>query len=251
MRKIGWIGHHCVAHRQREQADRDVEVKYPPPAVVIGDVAAECRADDRRQERGDAENRLRGALLFDGERIEQDALARGLQAAAGQALQHAGGDQHVEAGGHAAQGGGQREHGDRQQEVIAAAQPHGQPAGNRQHDGVRGQVTSDDPFAIGGRGREAARHVAQRDVGDRRVEHFHEGRNHDRRRHQPGRNAGPAEGRRERPIERGGTHGWPSALAACCVAPPGFTLSDCGAFGCGPFARGAALAAVASQSCRY
>ena len=88
---------------EREEADRDVEVEDPAPAVVVGDVAAERRPDDRREQRGDAEERLRGALFLRRKRVEQHALARRLQSAAGQALQHARDDQHVEARRHAAQ----------------------------------------------------------------------------------------------------------------------------------------------------
>ena len=45
---------------------------------------------------------MRRALFFLRKRIEQHALAGGLQSAAGQTLQHARGDEHVQACGHAA-----------------------------------------------------------------------------------------------------------------------------------------------------
>ena len=51
------IGHHGVAQEQGEQADGHVEIKNPAPAVVVGDVSAERRPDDRREQRGDAEDR--------------------------------------------------------------------------------------------------------------------------------------------------------------------------------------------------
>ena len=84
------IVHDLAAKPQGEEADGNVDVKDPAPAIVVGDVTAERRPDDGREQRGDAEHRLGGALLLRRKRVEQHALARGLQAAAGETLQHAG-----------------------------------------------------------------------------------------------------------------------------------------------------------------
>ena len=81
--------HEPAAHPERERADGQIEVKDPAPAIVVGDVTAEGRPDHGSEQRGDAEERLGGALLFRRKRIEQHALAGGLQTAAGEALQHA------------------------------------------------------------------------------------------------------------------------------------------------------------------
>ena len=74
--------------------DGHVEVKNPAPAVIVGDIAAERRPDDRRQQRRDAEQRHAPCPCFSGgKRIEQHSLAGRLQSAAGQSLQHAEHDQ--------------------------------------------------------------------------------------------------------------------------------------------------------------
>src|SRR5262245_45166966 len=53
--QIVGVVYELAAHPQREQAGGDVDVKDPAPAVVVGDVAAERRPDDRREQRSDAE----------------------------------------------------------------------------------------------------------------------------------------------------------------------------------------------------
>ena len=94
------------------------------------------RCDERRK----AEQRHRRALLLLREGVKQHALAAGLQTAAGQALEHAEYDQLAQAAGHAAQRRAEGEYGDRQQEVVATAEVRGQPAGDRQNDGIGGEV---------------------------------------------------------------------------------------------------------------
>jgi hypothetical protein len=84
-----------VAHHEREESYRHVNIKNPTPTVVVCDVAAESRADDGREQSGDSEDRLGGALFFFWKSVEQHALARRLQSAAGQTLQNAREDQHV------------------------------------------------------------------------------------------------------------------------------------------------------------
>ena len=43
------VGHRDEHEENRDQANRQVDVEHPAPAEVIGDVAAEDRADDRRK----------------------------------------------------------------------------------------------------------------------------------------------------------------------------------------------------------
>ena len=57
-----------------------------------------------------------------GKAIQQHPLARRLEPAAGQALQYAEQNQLRQAGGQAAEPRGEREDGDRQQEILAAAE---------------------------------------------------------------------------------------------------------------------------------
>ena len=169
-----------MAHApQRQEADGDVDPEHPPPGVVVGYPAAERRTDDRRDQRGQAEQRHGHALPLDREGVQQHALAARLKTAAGQTLEHAEQDQLPEARGHAAQPRGEGEYGDRQQEIVAATEMRDQPAGDRQDDRVGGKVAGDDPFAVIDRGRQPARDIAQRHDRDRGVEHLHEGRHHD------------------------------------------------------------------------
>ena len=60
------------------------------------------------------------------------------------------------------------------QKVVAAAQARRDPAGDRQDGRVGGQVAGEDPLAVDDRRRQAAGNVAQRDVGDGRIQHLHE-----------------------------------------------------------------------------
>ena len=171
---------------QGQKADRDVDPEHPPPGVVVGDPAAERRADDRRDQRGQAEQRHGHALPLGGEGVQQHALARRLKATAGKTLEHAEQDQLAETRGHSAQSGREGENGDRKQEIVTAAKVGDQPAGDRQDDRVGGKVAGDDPFAVIHRGRQAARDIAQRHDRDRGVQHLHEGRHHDNGGDDPG-----------------------------------------------------------------
>ena len=183
------------AEKEGEQADGEIEIEDPAPAVVIRDEAAERRPDDGGEQRGDAEDGHGRALFFLREGVEQDALAGGLQAAAGEALQDARGDEHGQARGHAAEDRGERENGDGPEEIIAPPKPHSEPAGDRQHDGIRGQIAGNDPLAVTRRGRKAAGHVAQGHIGDRGIQDLHEGGDDHRERDNP-RIENPCDSRR-------------------------------------------------------
>ncbi len=174
------------AKKECGDADGEVEVEDPLPAVIVGDVPAERWADDGGEECGHAEEGHGESLFFLGEGVEEDGLGGGLESAAGEALEDAEGDEHVEAGGHSAEGGGEGEDGDGEEEVVAAAEARADPAGDGEDDGVGGEVAGDDPFAVGGGSGEAAGDVAEGDVGDGGVEDFHEGGDDDGEGDEPG-----------------------------------------------------------------
>ena len=90
---------------KRQETDRHVDQEDPAPRVGVGYPAAQGRADDRRDQGSEAEQRHRHALLFRREGVQQHALAARLQTAARQALDHAEQDQLTETAGHAAQRG--------------------------------------------------------------------------------------------------------------------------------------------------
>src|SRR5205814_8699339 len=86
--EIGRIEHERVAHDQREKSDGYVDIKDPAPTIIIRNVAAKSRPDDRRKQRGDAESRLSCALFLFRKGIQEHALTRRLQSTAGQTLKN-------------------------------------------------------------------------------------------------------------------------------------------------------------------
>ena len=74
---------------KRQNADGHVDVKNPAPTVVVGDPAAERRADRRRQHHGHAIYRESHAAFLGRKGIRQDGLLAWLQSPAADALHHA------------------------------------------------------------------------------------------------------------------------------------------------------------------
>ena len=87
--KVGGIAHQAGTGPEGDEADGEINEEDPAPGVLIGDPAAKGGAEDGGDERGDAEEGLRGALFFGWKGIEKNALAAGLKAAASEALEHA------------------------------------------------------------------------------------------------------------------------------------------------------------------
>ena len=63
------------------------------------------------------------------------------------------------------------------QQALAPDAPRN-PAGSGQHDGIRDQIAGQHPGRFVGGGGEVAGDMRQGDVGHRRIEHDHEGRQH-------------------------------------------------------------------------
>ena len=104
--------------------------------------------------------------------------------------------------------GADGEDGDREQEIVAPSQMRGEPAGDRQDDGVSGEITGNNPFAIGNGCGKPAGNVAQRHIGNRGIEHLHKSRHYHGERDEPrveDSRAGGRKGCRER--RRAGVHG--------------------------------------------
>ncbi|ABA48951.1 200 kDa antigen p200, putative [Burkholderia pseudomallei 1710b] len=173
-------------HRERSQhADRHVEQEHPAPREVVGDPAAERRAEHRRDDDRHGRDRERAVALLGRERIEDDRLLVRLQAAAEQPLQHAEHDQLAEIGCDSAQERADRERDDAQHEVALAAEQAAEKAGDRQHDAVGDKIRRERPGRFVVARRHRAGDVRQRDVDDRRVEHLHERGERDDDRDQP------------------------------------------------------------------
>ena len=179
------IADEAVHEHQGENADREVQVKNPAPAVIVGNPSAERGAENRRQQDADTEGRHGMTVTLFGEGFQKDGLSKWLQAAARQALQDAEDDQLRERGGQTAAERGQRETSDAGEQEALASNAIREPSGDWQHDGVRNQVGSDNPGAFLIRGRQAAADMRDRDVYDGGIEHLHEGRQHHRNRDDP------------------------------------------------------------------
>ena len=167
--------HQPVHQEEREDAERHVDEKNPVPGIVVGDPAADRRADGRRHDHGDAVDGEGLRTLPRREGIGQHGLFAGRHAAAAQALQNAENDQGGETGCEPAQQRRDREQRDAEHVEALAADHVGEPAAHRQHHRIGDQIGGDDPGALVDADRETAGDVAQRDIGDRSVEHDHEG----------------------------------------------------------------------------
>ena len=174
--------HQC----QREHADRHVDEEDPVPGEIVGEPAADRRPDRGRHDDRDTVDREGLGALLRRKRVGQDGLLARHHAAAAQALQDAEEDQERQAGRQPAQ---QRAHGEQRhaQHVEALASDHAQePAADRHDHGAGDQIGGDHPGTFVDAGRQAAGDVAQRHIGDRGVEHLHEGGDRDHHRDQPG-----------------------------------------------------------------
>ena len=112
----------------REHPDRDVEKEDPAPAGLVGDVAAERRAEHRRNNRGDRRDAEGGAAPCRRKGVQDDGLLVGLQPAAEEALGQPVDDELGQAGRRAAQERAHREHRDADDEIALAAEQVAEPA---------------------------------------------------------------------------------------------------------------------------
>ncbi len=162
--------------QQRDDSDRDVDEENPAPGEVVGDPSAEGGADGGSGDNGDAVDGEGHAAFGGRESVGEDGLFAGLEAASASALQHAADDERGQVWRESAE---ERTDGEQRHAAhveILAADDGGEPAAQRQHDGIRYKIGSEDPGALVLSGGEAAGDVRQGDVGDGSVEYFHESR---------------------------------------------------------------------------
>ena len=171
---------------QRQQPDRQIDQEAPVPRQIVGQPAAECRADRRRRDNRQSIQRECLCPLLDRKCVGEDRLLGRCHAATTNALDDTRNQHHAERGGHRTHHRGTGEDSDASHVEALAADHVGQPAADRQHDGVGNQIAGDDPGALVEAGCQTAGDVAQRDIYDRDVEHLHEGRDRDDHRDQPG-----------------------------------------------------------------
>ena len=168
------VGEDHAGEEGAARADGDVDVEDPAPGVVVGDPAAEGGAEHGRAHDGDGVDGHRHAALVAGEEVGENGLHGGLKASASEALQHAKDDQQAERRGDAAERGEDREHRDRDEVEVLAADDRGDPAADGEDDRVGDEIAGEHPGALVLRGGEAAGDVREGYVGDGGVEHLHE-----------------------------------------------------------------------------
>src|SRR5579863_54796 len=172
------IGDEQRGHQNREDADGNVDEKNPAPGEIVGNPAAESRTYGGSDDHAHAINGHGHALFFARETVHEDSLRNGLQAASAGALQHAKENERAEAWSKPAKERANGENCDAGHVELLAPKNIGEPAGQRQNDGVGDEVGSEHPSALVHARAETAGNVREGNVGDAGVEHFHERRQH-------------------------------------------------------------------------
>ena len=134
--------------RDRDQTQRDVEPQAPAPAGAVGEPAAEHRAEHRGDGEGRAHDAHVLAALARGGHLGRDGLREDHHAAAGDALQHAGDDEHGHRVGEPAEQGTEDEQGVGEDEQALAPDLVAELAEDRQRDGLAEQEAGDHPAHV-------------------------------------------------------------------------------------------------------
>ena len=164
MRQILDEVHHA---QEGHDADRDVDQEDPVPGIGVGQIAADNRAQDRRDDDGDRGERERLLAFFRREMIEDDGLLGRLQSAAEEALQRAEQQELPERGRQRRSANdASGEIADADQEISFAAQPAAERTGDRQHDAIGNQIGRQRPGALVVADRQAAGDMRQRNIHD-------------------------------------------------------------------------------------
>src|ERR1700722_4313416 len=87
--ELRWIRKQIAGEDERDDADRDIDEEDPAPAPVIGDPAAERRADGRSGDDGHAVERESGGAFGGGKCVNENGLLDGSEAATADSLQDA------------------------------------------------------------------------------------------------------------------------------------------------------------------
>ena len=198
--QVGRIRDHPAGQQQRHQSDGDVDEEHPAPGQMFGDQTTQGGADGRGHHHRHAVKGHRPRAFPRRERVDQDGLLAGGQAAAADPLQHPAHDQPLQAGRHPAQQRAGDEQGHAGHVEALASEPGGQPAADRHHHRVGDEVRGQHPGALVLGDRQIAGDVGQADVGDGGVQHLHEGGHRHHQGDGPGVAAtGPAGGTVDRP----------------------------------------------------
>jgi hypothetical protein len=160
---------------RRHGGEDQVHVQAPAPRQVLGEDPAEQQAD-RGAAAGDRAEDPEGgvALLRVGERRGQQRECRGGEECAEDALQGTGGDEDAEGLRGPAEGGGDGEADQADDEGGLAAEEVADAAAEQQQAAEGEGVGGDDPLAVLVREGQGGLGGRQRDVHDRRVEDDHQ-----------------------------------------------------------------------------
>ena len=139
----------------RADGDGEVDEEDRAPGDLLGQPAADDRADRERDRRDAGPGADRLPALMRRERVGDDREGRGHHERRADPLDRARGDERAVAGREADRGRGEREHDDAEQEHPAAPEDVAEPsAGDEQH-GERQRVRVDGPLERGQRRVEA------------------------------------------------------------------------------------------------
>ena len=168
-----------------QDADRHVDEEDPAPREIVRDVAAERRSEHRSDDRRDRGQAERRAPFGRRERIEDDRLLVRLETAAEKALHETEDDELPEARCDPAEERADGEHAEANDEISFAADRVGDPARDGEHDAVGDEIGRQRPGRLVRGGGQGSSDMGQRDIDDRRVENFHEGRERHRHGNEP------------------------------------------------------------------
>ena len=153
----------------------DVDVEDVFPAVVLGQPAADGRADGRREGGGDGEQRHALGTDIQGQLGEHQREGEGNQRAAGQPLQHPEQDHAFQIPGHRTQQRGDNEGDGYAYRKASWRHDHRQPRRQRNDDDLGHQIGGRYPRAFFNGGRQCALDVLERRVDDLDIQNGHEG----------------------------------------------------------------------------
>ena len=161
-----------------QQAQGQVDVEHPAPAVVLGEPTAQRGAEDGAHHHTHTPHRHRLAMAFGWVGVEQHRLRQGHEAGTKNPLQETKSHDFGQALRRAAEHRCEREADYRPHENTLATPACGDKAGQRHEDGGGDDIRRQHPGdLILGRAHRAL-HVRQGDVGDGHVQRLDNGRQH-------------------------------------------------------------------------
>src|SRR5579871_2711082 len=134
--------------KESTDAHRDVDQKNPMPGVVIGEITADDRPQDRSNDGGNGGDGKCLLALVWGKGVENDGLLSRLEPAAEKTLQSTEDEQLGEVGGDAAQKRGDGKACDTEQKIALSPHAHAEVAGDCEHDAVGNEIGREGPGAF-------------------------------------------------------------------------------------------------------